>query len=109
MISRIRRPSSIRDRLSASAARAAFLVVAPTLGLALVFHAVTQREHRLREVQELAAGLADQLGSARNIDDPSRAESAFQALRNHPFVASAALYTRSGDLVAFATPRAFPS
>ncbi len=95
-----RRPASIRGRLSGSVQRAGLAVLLPALGLALAYHTVSLRQERLRGTRELAAGLADQLASTRNLDDPSRAESALRALRAHPFVVFAALYTRSGDLVA---------
>ncbi len=50
--------------------------------------------------EELAFGLADQLASALDLDNPSQAQSALDTIRTHPTVVFAALYARSGDLVA---------
>ncbi len=95
-----RSPLSIRARLSGSVARVVFAVVFPTLFLALAYHAADLHDQRMKNAQELALGLADQLGSALNLDNPSVAQSALDTARTHPSVVFAALYARSGDLVA---------
>jgi two-component system, sensor histidine kinase and response regulator len=99
-LSSLSRRPSIRDRLRRRVLRVVLAVLVPALGLALAYHAASLRQQRRRDAQELAAGLVAQLASARDVDDPSRAESALQALREHPSVVFAALYARSGDLVA---------
>ena len=96
----LRRPWSIRGRFSGSVRRVVLALLLPSLGLAFVYHVFSLREERLRGAREIAAGLAAQIVSARSLDDPARVESALQSLRAHPFVVFAALYTRSGDLVA---------
>ncbi len=48
----------------------------------------------------MAVGLAAQLASALDVDGPSRAEAALQSMEEHPAVEFAALYSRSGELVA---------
>jgi len=100
LLSSFSRPPSIRGRLSGSALRVALAVLVPALGLAFAYHGASLRQQRLRDARELAAGLAAQLASALSLDDPSRAEAALEALREHPAVVFAALYNRSGDLVA---------
>jgi signal transduction histidine kinase/DNA-binding response OmpR family regulator/HPt (histidine-containing phosphotransfer) domain-containing protein len=93
-------PSSIRRRLTGSVFLSLLATLLPTLGLGFVYHLASLRQERLREFRRLASGLSAQLSSAESFDDPSRAESALQALRGHPAVAFAELYARSGDLVA---------